>query len=104
MMARIVEWLGTIKSRGMSLQQLTPFLEAYESAGYMSSLMVKVVIRSVADLDQATRDIEPMRFSPMSYAECIGDLHQIVCGSQGVEPQPTQPQAVTENLLWLERC
>lgn len=104
MMARIVEWLGTIKSRGMSLQQLTPFLEAYESAGYMSSLMVKVVIRSVADLDQATRDIEPMRFSPMSYAECIGDLHQIVCGSQEVEPQPTQPQAVTENLLWLERC
>ena len=100
-MARIVGWLGTIKSRGVSLQQLTPYLEAYESSGYMSSLMVKVVIRSVADLDQATRDIEPMRFSPMNYAECIGELHEIVCGAQEVEPQP---EAVAENLLWLERC
>lgn len=101
MMARIVGWLGTIKSRGMSLQQLTPYLEAYENAGYMSSLMVKVVIRSVADLDQATRDIEPIRFSSMNYAECIGELHEIVCGTQEVEPQP---KVVAENLLWLERC
>lgn len=101
MMARIVGWLGTIKSRGISLQQLTPYLEAYESAGYLSSLMVKVVIRSVADLDQATKDAEPVRFSPRNYAECIGELHDIVCGNPSIEPEP---EVVADNLLWLERC
>ncbi len=101
MMARIVSWLGTIKGRGISLQQLTPYLEAYESSGYLSPLMVKVVIRSVADLDQATKDDESMRFSPQNYAECIGEFHEIVCGAPDVEPEA---ETRADNLVWLERC
>lgn len=101
MMGRIITWLGTVKGRGLTLQQLTPYLEAYESAGNLSPLMAKVIIRSVADLDQVTKVSGEATFSPQNYAECISELHEIVCGDADAEHEQ---EALSNNLLWLERC
>ncbi|MBC8279667.1 MAG: hypothetical protein H8E48_02670 [Chloroflexi bacterium] len=75
----IINWLGTVKQMGVSLQQVTPFLEAYEASGYLSAIMLKVLLRSLADLDQMTDVPEDDEFSPERYAECIGQLHDIIC-------------------------
>ena len=79
MMGRVIEWLGTVQQRGLSLQQVTPFLEAYEAAGYLPPIMLKVLLRSLADLDQLTDPPPEEEFSPEQYSECIGELHDIIC-------------------------
>lgn len=81
MMGSIISWLGTVKDRGISLQQVTPFLEAYEASGYLSSIMLKVLLRSLADLDQMTGTSSEEGFSPEKYSECIGELHEIICSA-----------------------
>ena len=79
MLGNIIQWLGTIKGRGLSLQQITPYLEAYETSGYLAPIMVKVLLRSVADLDQLAEIPTDQEFSPQDYSECIRKLHDIIC-------------------------
>ena len=79
MLGNIIWWLGTVKRRGLSLQQLTPFLEAYEMSGHLTPSMAKLILRSMADLD----DLEELPlnhgFSPHDYTDCLLQLHDIIC-------------------------
>ena len=93
----IIGWLGTVKDNGLSLQLVSPYLEAYEVAGYLSSVMVKVVLRAMADLDQQAGTTQGRDFSPHQYAECVAQLHRIVCGHV-LEEAPAAPEPVLEVL------
>ena len=96
MLGNIISWLGTVKQMGMSLQQVTPFLEAYEASGYLPPIMLKVLLRSLADLDQMTDSPPEEEFSPQLYAECLGQLHDIICAAMIVEELPLPDPALTE--------
>ena len=100
MLGNIIGWLGTVKQMGLSLQQVTPFLEAYEASGYLPPIMLKVLLRSLADLDQMTDSPPEDEFSPQLYAECLGQLHDIICAAMIVEelplPDPALPEAQPE--------
>ena len=79
MMGNIIWWLGTAKRRGLSLQQVTPFLEAYEMSGHLTPAMAKLILRSMAELDDR-EDIRPdYTFSPHDYADALLQLHDIIC-------------------------
>ncbi|MDA0263834.1 MAG: hypothetical protein O3A93_07040 [Chloroflexi bacterium] len=87
MLANVIDWLGTVKRMGLSLQQVTPFLEAYEASGYLPPIMLKVLLRSLADLDQLAYTPQEVEFSPEQYADCIGQLHDIICAVEVVSEQ-----------------
>ena len=80
-MRKIITWLGSVKSMGMSLQQITPFLEAYETSGHLQPLLSKLMLRAMADLDQRTIDAPGQEFSPEDYSICVGQLHEIICSA-----------------------
>lgn len=96
MLGNIICWLGTVKQMGLSLQQVTPFLEAYETSGYLSPVMLKVLLRSLADLDQKTETTPEDEFSPEHYADCIGQLHDIICAANIMEELPAPPPELQE--------
>ena len=50
MMKNIIWWLGTARRRGITLGQLSPFIEAYEMSGYMSPLVSKLIYKTMAHL------------------------------------------------------
>ncbi|NQW22959.1 MAG: hypothetical protein HQ475_05885 [SAR202 cluster bacterium] len=101
MLGNIICWLGTVKKMGLSLQQVTPFLEAYEASGYLSPIMLKVLLRSLADLDQKTETPPEDEFSPEHYADCIGQLHDIICAANIMEelslPNPELQEGYPED-------
>ena len=82
MLGKFIEWLGSVKRLGVSLHQITPYVEAYETSGYLQPLMVKVILRSMADLDQLLPTPTDQEFSTEDYAKCVGQLHEIICPSQ----------------------
>ena len=92
MLGKFIEWLGSVKRMGVSLQQITPYLEAYEASGYLQPLMVKVILRSMADLDQLMAIPPKQELSTEDYAKCVGQLHEIIClsqdGNRAYVPQP----------------
>jgi hypothetical protein len=94
MMGKVIEWLGTVQQRGLKLQQVTPFLEAYEASGYLPPIMLKVLLRSLADLDQLTETPQEEEFSPERYAECIGELHDIICAADACAADIYEAQTV----------
>ena len=79
MLSNFIAWLGSVKTMGLSLQQITPYLEAYEASGYLQPVLLKVILRSMADLDQLSENDPDRTFSPEEYATCIGQLHRIIC-------------------------
>ena len=91
MLGKVIHWLGTVQEKGLSLQQVTPFLDAYEASGYLTPVMLKVLLRSLSDLDQLTDSPPDAQFSPELYAECIGELHDIICAVYDTEEQAVGP-------------
>lgn len=87
MLSNFIAWLGSVKDMGLTLQQVTPYLEAYESSGYLQPVLLKVILRSMADVDQLT-EVDPNRvFSSADYATCVGQLHRIICESSFIQEQ-----------------
>ena len=95
MLREFIGWLGGVKRQGLSLQQITPYLEAYEGSGYLAPLMVKFILRSMADLDRFAPVLPDQEFSPEDYSECLTRLHDIVCGP-GKEAHPLFPVSSAE--------
>lgn len=91
MLGKVIHWLGAVQQRGLKLHQVAPFLEAYEASGYLPPVMLKVLLRSLADLDQLTETPLEEEFSPERYAECIGELHDIICSAEDVANQAQEP-------------
>jgi len=79
MMSNIIWWLGTAKQRGLTLQQISPFLEAYEMSGYLSPAMSKLIIRSMAELGAPNQAIHNDGFAPQEFADCLSQLNNIIC-------------------------
>ncbi len=93
MLGSIIRWFATVKDRGLSLQQITPYLEAYETSGYLNSEMVKLILKAVADLDQLKGVGPEGEFSPQDYSECIGQLHDIICPTDSAQNSPAVVEA-----------
>ena len=78
MLGEIITWLGTVKRRGLSLHQITPYVEAYEAVGYLFTVVVKIILRSMADLDGLVEFSDGQKLSPEEYSECVREFHEIV--------------------------
>ena len=78
-MSNIIWWLGSVKQRGLTLQQVSPFLDAYETAGYLSPAMSKLIIRSMAELGAPNQAVHNESFAPQEFADCLLQLNNIVC-------------------------
>ena len=94
MLGNLIWWLGTMKRRGLSLQTVSPFLEAYEMAGYLTPTMSKLVLRSMADLDQMEGALPGRAFVPQDYSECLRQLHYIICIPEYTVEQIAPPPEV----------
>ena len=91
MLGELINWLATVKRRGLSRHQITPYVEAYEKAGYLSPLMVKVILLSMADLDQRVEASPDNKLPPDQYFECVREFHEIVC----IHPSSPGPSLAT---------
>ena len=97
MLGELINWLATVKRRGLSLHQITPYVEAYEKAGYLSPLVVKVILLSMADLDQRL-EVSLDESRPLDqYFECVREFHEIVCGHPSL-PGPSLAAPETEQV------
>ena len=96
MLGELIDWLSTAKRCGLSLHQITPYVDAYEKAGYLTPLVVKVILLSMADLDQRLEAPLDKDLLPDQYFECVREFHGIVCGhpsspgSSGAVPETHQ--------------
>ncbi len=84
-MGHIIAWLGTVTSRGLSPKHLKPFLQSYEQSGHLTSTMAQLTYKSLEDLDGAQGGNPNQSFSASEYAECLLELHEIIC-NPGYEP------------------
>ena len=84
-MGHIIAWLGTVTGRGLSPKHLKPFLQSYEQSGHLTSTMAQLTYKSLEDLDGAQGGNPNQSFSSSEYAECLLELHEIIC-NPGYEP------------------
>ena len=95
MMSNIIWWLGTVKQRGLTLQQISPFLEAYEMSGHLGPAMAKLIIRSMADLATPDQVRHNDSFAAQEFADCLLQLNNIICTpgyivDRGLPPNPSE--------------
>ncbi len=89
-MGHIIGWLGTVTSKGLSPRHLKPFLQSYEQSGHLTSTMAQLTYKSLEDLDGAQGGQPDQSFSPTEYAECLLELHEIIC-NPGYAPADEDP-------------
>lgn len=77
MLGKIITWLGSVTQMGLSMQQITSYLQMYEASGYLQPTMVKVILQSMAGVDPSAVPAAG-NFSPDDYAACVGQLHEII--------------------------
>ena len=77
MMKNIIWWLGTARRRGITLGQLSPFIEAYEMSGYMSPLVSKLIYKTMAHLadEEASPSSQQM---PQDFSDGLMQLNEII--------------------------
>ena len=77
-----IQWMGAAKGKGISLQRVAPYLEAYEAAGYLTPATTMLMVLSLADLDRTEDAVSAIGgpSSNLDYAQCLLELHDFVCG------------------------
>jgi hypothetical protein len=77
MMKNIIWWLGTARRRGITLNQLSPFIEAYEMSGYMSPLVSKLIYKTMAQLADEESATVSQRM-PQDFSDGLMQLNEII--------------------------
>ena len=77
MMKNIIWWLGTARRRGITLGQLSPFIEAYEMSGYMSPLISKLIYKTMAQLADE-ESTTPTSHMPQDFSDGLMQLNEII--------------------------
>ena len=77
MMKNIIWWLGTARRRGITLNQLSPFIEAYEMSGYMSPLVSKLIYKTMAQLADDDSATVSQRM-PQDFSDGLMQLNEII--------------------------
>ena len=77
MMKNIIWWLGTARRRGITLNQLSPFIEAYEMSGYMSPLLSKLIYKTMAQLADEESATVSQRM-PQDFSDGLMQLNEII--------------------------
>lgn len=78
-MGNIVWWLGKVKGRGLTAEQVKPFLEAHEASGYLKPALAKFTYQSLVHLDDVDEATPERTFTEEQYADCLRELHDIIC-------------------------
>ena len=77
MMKNIIWWLGTARRRGITLNHLSPFIEAYEMSGYMSPLVSKLIYKTMAQLADDDSASVSQRM-PQDFSDGLMQLNEII--------------------------
>ncbi len=85
-MGHIIGWLGTVSNKGMSPRQLKPFLQTYEQSGHLSPAMAKLTYKSLEEMEAVQGGQFAQPFSPTEYAQCLLELHEIICNPEYALP------------------
>ena len=101
-MGNIIWWLGMVKGRGLTEQQIRPFLEAYEESGHLKPAMAKLTYRSLTHLEAVDESIPEQTFTAEQYSDCLLQLHNIICTPGYVIAEATnvpvkKPKAMMES-------
>ena len=97
-MGNIVWWLSMVKGKGLTAEQVKPFLEAYEESGHLKPALAKFTYRSLSFLESVDEAIPEQTFTAEQYSGCLRELHNIICSpgytrSQWRDGQQTRPNA-----------
>ena len=100
MLVKLLSWLDSIKGKGLSPQQVGPFLQAYEAKGSISSAMNALILQSVRAIGQTANNGGNSECSSEEYLAYLQELHGIVCGPGNQQvptssPRPTGVRRVT---------
>jgi len=80
MLVKLLPWLDSIKGKGISPEQVGPFLQAYEAKGLISSAMNTLILQSVTAIGQTANSGGDIVCSSEEYLGYLQELHGIVCG------------------------
>ena len=92
MLMKLMSWLDSIKGKGISTQQVGPFLQAYEANGSISSSMNTLILQSVKAIGQAANNRGDTVCSSEEYLGYLQELHGIVCGSDYDRASTSDPR------------
>lgn len=79
MLGNLLWWLGSVRGRGLSSEQVAPFVQAYQAMSYLTPVMGNLIIRALSELDQLDENFGTEPLSSRDYLECLHQLHDIVC-------------------------
>jgi len=82
MMNNLIWWLGMAKRRGITLRQLSPFIEAYEMSGYMSPMIAKLIYRTMAEMESSNDTSQTAAQVPQDFSEGLMQLNDIICSPE----------------------
>ena len=82
MMNNLIWWLGMAKRRGITLRQLSPFIEAYEMSGYMSPMIAKLIYRTMAEMESSNETSQTAAQVPQDFSEGLMQLNDIICSPE----------------------
>ena len=82
MMNNLIWWLGMAKRRGITLRQLSPFIEAYEMSGYMSPMIAKLIYRTMAEMESSNDASQTAAQMPQDFSEGLMQLNDIICSPE----------------------
>jgi hypothetical protein len=98
MLVKLLAWLDSIKGKGISAEQVGPFLQAYEAKGTLTATMSTIILQSIRAIGAKSGGSGGAEFSAeFSSEEYLGylqQLHGIVCGGdQGRISSSNEPLA-----------
>jgi len=92
MLVKLLAWLDSIKGKGITAEQVRPFLQAYEVKGTLTATMSTIILQSIRAIGLKGDDRGDSEFSSEEYLGYLQQLHAIVCGAQqGGLPSSSEP-------------
>ena len=78
-MGNIISWLGMVKRRGLTSEQIEPFLDAYQESGHLTPALAKFTHQALVHLDGVDEAIPEQVLTEDQYSDCLLQLHNIIC-------------------------
>ncbi len=94
MLVKLLSWLDSIEGKGLSPEQVSPFLQAYEARGSITSSMNTLILQSISAVGRAANHGGDTVCSSEEYMGYLKELHDIVCGA-GYQQTPTSSPSPT---------
>lgn len=93
MLVKLLAWLDSIKGKGISAEQVGPFLQAYEAKGTLTATMSTIILQSIRAIAPKAGEYGGAEFSSEAYLGYLQQLHGIICGGR-ISPSSEPPAGV----------